>query len=183
MGRLGRRIGSIVAALLLSAPLASGADETGGGRIKVSSSAFDNGGQIPMDYTCEGKGVPPPISWSGVPSQAKSIAVIVSDPDAPGGSFDHFVAFNLPPDRKSLPTEAMRSIAPGSALKTARNSNGTIGFSPICPPSGRHHYRFEVVALDSMLELPPGSDAQAVRAAMQGHELARGDLVGTFAKR
>lgn len=182
MGRMGSKIGTIVGAALMLAPLGSRAD-MGGGTIKVQSSAFDNGGRIPTEYTCEGKGVPPPISWSGVPTQARSVAVIVEDPDAPNGPFEHFVAFNLPPDRKSLPTEAIRSIAPGSALKAARNSSGTVGFAPICPPSGRHHYRFQVVALDSMLELPPGSDAQAVRAAMQGHELARGDLVGTFEKR
>ncbi|HEX9103069.1 MAG TPA: YbhB/YbcL family Raf kinase inhibitor-like protein [Polyangia bacterium] len=153
------------------------------GTIKVSSSAFDDGGRIPTEFTCEGKGVPPPISWSAVPSKTASIAVLVEDPDGPDGTFEHFVAFNLPPDRKSLPSEAIRAIAPGSALATARNSSGTVGFAPICPPSGRHHYRFEVVALDAMLTLPPASDASAVRAAMQGHVLARGELVGIFGKR
>lgn len=178
-----RKIGMIGAALLLSAAVGR-ADQSGGaGAIKVTSSAFDDGGKIPAEYTCEGKGVAPPISWSAVPPQTRSIAVIVEDPDAPNGTFEHFVAFNLPPDRKSLPTEAIKSIAPGSALQTARNSSGTIGFAPICPPSGRHHYKFEVVALDSMLQLPPASDTQAVRAAMQGHVLARGELVGIFGKR
>ena len=175
-----RSIGTIIGAALMLLPLVGRADE---GTIKVTSSAFDNGGKIPSEYTCEGKSVAPPLSWSSVPANTKSIAVLVEDPDAPGGTFDHFVAFNLPPDRKSLPTEAVRSIAPGSALMTARNSSGTIGFAPICPPSGQHHYKFEVVALDAMLDLPPGSDAQSVRAAMQGHVLARGELVGIFGKR
>ena len=179
---MGRTIGTMLGAALMLTALVGGADE-GGGTIKVTSSAFDNGGNIPAEYTCEGKGVPPPLSWGAVPSQTKSIAVLVEDPDAPNGTFEHFVAFNLPPDRRSLPTEAVQSIAPGSALKSARNSSGTVGFAPICPPSGRHHYRFEVVALDSTLQLPPASDAQAVRAAMRGHELARGELVGVFGKR
>lgn len=178
-----RKIGMIAAALLCATAIGR-ADQSGAaGTIEVSSSAFDNGGTIPKEYTCEGKGVAPPLSWSAVPPHTKSIAVIVSDPDAPNGTFEHFVAFNLPPDRKSLPSEAVRSIAPGSALVTARNSSGTIGFAPICPPSGRHHYKFEVLALDSMLQLPPASDAQAVRAAAQGHVIARGELVGLFGKR
>ncbi len=171
-------------AALLVAGAAAGADEAGVvGTLKVTSSAFDDGGKIPTEYTCEGKGVPPPIAWSGVPAHAKSVAVTVEDPDAPNGTFEHFIAFNLPPDRKSLPSEALKAIAPGSALVTARNSSGTVGFAPICPPTGRHHYRFEVVALDTMLQLPPASDAQAVRAAMQGHVIARGELVGVYGKR
>lgn len=177
-----RIIGSCLAALLALPALVARADE-GRATIKVTSSAFDDGGKIPTEYTCEGKGLPPPLAWSAVPSATKTIAVIVEDPDAPGGTFEHFVAFNLPPDRTSLPSEAVRSIAPGSALLAAKNSGGTVGFAPICPPSGRHHYRFEVVALDRALDLPAGSDAHAVRAAMQGHVLGRGELVGVFAKR
>jgi Raf kinase inhibitor-like YbhB/YbcL family protein len=177
-----RIFGSCLGALLMMSPaLVTGADE--GGAIKVSSSAFGNGGKIPAEYTCEGKGAAPPLSWSTVPPGTKTIAVLVEDPDAPGGTFEHFAAFNLPPDRTSLPSEAVKSIAPGSALVSAKNSSGTVGFAPICPPSGRHHYRFEVVALDTALDLPVGSDAHAVRAAMQGHVLARGELVGTFSKR
>lgn len=153
------------------------------GTIKVTSSAFDDRGRIPAQYTCEGKGVAPPISWTAPPAGTKSVAVVVADPDAPNGTFDHLVAFNLPPDRRSLPTEAVKSIAPGSALVTARNSNGTIGFSPICPPSGSHHYKFEVMALDQTLPLHAGADAHAVQSAMQGHVLARGQLVGVFGKR
>src|SRR5690242_7197215 len=175
-----RTIGAICGAVTMLFAFVGRADE---GTIKVTSSAFDNGGKIPSEYTCEGKYVAPPLSWSAVPPNTKSIAVLVEDPDAPGGTFEHFVAFNLPPDRKSLPTEAVRSIAPGSALSTARNSSGTIGFAPICPPNGRHHYRFEVLALDTMLDLRSAADAQAVRAATDGYVLARGELVGVYGKR
>ncbi|HEY2747061.1 MAG TPA: YbhB/YbcL family Raf kinase inhibitor-like protein [Polyangia bacterium] len=166
-----------VAALLVG--LGAGAQES----IKVTSSAFEDGGNIPAEYTCEGKSLAPPLAWGAVPSQAKSLAVLVDDPDAPSGHFQHLAAFNLPPDRRSLPTEAVKSIAPGSALQTGRNSAGTVGFAPICPPSGRHHYRFEVLALDTTLSLPAASDAQAIRAATRGHVLARGELTGVFGKR
>src|SRR5438874_8160913 len=121
-----RIIGSCIAAALMLPAIVTVANEGGGGSaIKVSSSAFDNGGKIPSEYTCEGKGVAPPIAWSAVPPATKSIAVLVEDPDAPGGTFQHFVAFNLPPDRTSLPTQAVKAIAPGSALLSAKNSNGT----------------------------------------------------------
>jgi len=175
-----RTIGAFFGAVTMLLAFVGHADE---GTIKVTSSAFENGGKIPSEYTCEGKGVAPPLSWSSVPPNTKSIAVLVEDPDAPGGTFEHFAAFNLPPDRKSLPSEAIRSIAPGSALMTAKNSSGTIGFAPICPPNGRHHYRFSVLALDQPLDLPPAASVQSVRSATDGHVLARGELVGIYGKR
>jgi len=167
-----------VAALLVGA--AAGAGEEGA--LRVSSSAFANDGNIPTEYTCQGKSVPPPLTWSQPPAGTKSIAVLVEDPDAPGGSFQHLAAFNMPPERRSLPSEAVKSVAPGSALSTGRNSSGTVGFAPICPPSGRHHYRFEVLALDTTLDLPAAADANAIRAATRGHVLARGELVGVYGK-
>lgn len=169
----------VVALSLLG--LGAGAPEEGA--IKVTSSAFSDGGDIPADYTCEGRSLPPPLSWSTVPPGTKSIAVLVTDPDAPGGTFEHLAAFNLPPQRRSLPSEALKSIAPGNALVTGRNSTGTDGFAPICPPSGRHHYKFEVFALDTMLPLKEGVGTREIRSAMQGHVLARGELVGVYGKR
>jgi len=180
-----RFLGSCIggAALVVGLVAATGAGAGEEAALKVTSSAFTNNGNIPAEYTCEGKSTAPPISWSTVPAATKSLAVLVDDPDAPSGDFQHLAAFNLPPDRRSLPTEAVRSIAPGSALQTGRNSSGTVGFAPICPPSGRHHYKFEVLALDSTLQLPPASDARAIRSAMQGHVLAKGELVGLYGKR
>ena len=149
--------------------------------LTVTSSAFTDGGAIPRDYTCEGKSLPPPIAWAEVPAAAKSLAVIVEDPDAPGGTFEHLVAYNLPPTQQSLPTTALASLGqPGSAMMSARNDSGGTGFAPICPPSGRHRYRFIVVALDTTLSLPPSAPAGAVRDAMNGHIVARGVLVGTY---
>lgn len=174
-----RMLRSCIGVAAVCVGLGAGAQES----IKVTSSAFADGREIPSEYTCEGTGAPPPLAWGSVPSATKSIAVLVDDPDAPSGTFQHLAAFNLPPDRRSLPTEAMKSIAPGAALQTGRNSAGTVGFAPICPPSGRHHYRFEVLALDTTLQLPAASDALAIRTATRGHVLARGELTGVFGKR
>jgi Raf kinase inhibitor-like YbhB/YbcL family protein len=176
-----RSVGSWIGAAALVWSIGAGA--AGEAALKVTSSAFSNNGNIPVEYTCDGRGFAPPLTWSAVPSGTKSIAVLVDDPDAPSGDFVHLAVYNLPPERRSLPTEAIKSIAPGSAMQSARNSGGTVGFAPICPPSGRHHYKFEVLALDTALQIPPASDAQAIRAATQGHVLARGELVGVYGKR
>jgi Raf kinase inhibitor-like YbhB/YbcL family protein len=162
------------------ATLLSGVAAGGGTSISVSSSAFKDQGAIPSEYTCQGKGTAPPLSWGEVPAGTRSVAVMVTDPDAPGGTFDHLAAFNLPPTRRSLPTDALQSIGPGSGLRTAKNSAGQPGFAPICPPSGTHHYHFVVMALDNMLELPANASAADVEKAAAGHVLARGVLVGSF---
>jgi Raf kinase inhibitor-like YbhB/YbcL family protein len=154
-----------------------------GATINVSSSAFKNQGVIPSEHTCEGKSTAPPLSWGDVPAGTKSIAVVVKDPDAPGGTYEHLAAFNLPPMRRSLPTDALQSIGPGAALKTAKNSAGQLGFAPICPPSGVHHYHFMVMALDNMLDLPSSASAADVEKASMGHVLGRGELVGTYSPR
>jgi Raf kinase inhibitor-like YbhB/YbcL family protein len=165
------------------ATLLTGVAAGGAASINVSSSAFKDQGAIPSEYSCQGKGAAPPLSWGDVPAGTKSVAVVVTDPDAPGGTFQHLAAFNLPPTRRSLPTDALQAIGPGSGLKTAKNSAGQPGFAPICPPSGTHHYHFVVMALDNMLELPPNASAADVEKAASGHVLARGELVGTFSAR
>ena len=149
------------------------------GAISVTSPAFNNGGAIPRDYTCEGRSVSPPITWSVVPPETKSIVVIVDDPDAPRGTFEHFVAFNLPPTERSVPSESATATTPANGM-TARNDSGTTGFAPICPPSGTHHYRFAVMALDTTLPRSIGGSSTEVANAISGHVLARGELVGTY---
>lgn len=151
------------------------------GSLVVTSSAFANNGAIPREYTCEGRGVSPPISWSAVPPETKSVAVIVDDADAPGGTFAHFVAFNLTPGERAL-TGALTPTTPSPYGLTARNSGGTIGFAPICPPAGVHHYRVQVTALDTTLARPIGANASDVASAIEGHVIARGTLVGTYQK-
>jgi Raf kinase inhibitor-like YbhB/YbcL family protein len=149
--------------------------------LTVQSSAFSDGGAIPRENTCDGTGAPPPLSWSALPPGTRSVAVVVEDTDAPGGTYAHFAAFNLPPTQSSLPTAAIAAVGqPGSAVASARNSAGTSGFAPICPPSGRHRYRFIVTALDAPLAVPRNAPVSAVENAMEGHVLARGVLVGTY---
>jgi Raf kinase inhibitor-like YbhB/YbcL family protein len=175
------KIGWMAAACgLLLTPVAAARDA---GTIAVTSSAFANNGTIPADYTCEGRGIAPPFSWATVPPQTKSIAVIVDDPDAPGGAFDHLVLFNLAPSQRSLPSDASKSLTTTSDLMAAKNSGGGLGFAPICPPNGRHHYRFQVMALDTMLSLRPGVSAREVQTASNGHIIARGELIGMYQKK
>jgi Raf kinase inhibitor-like YbhB/YbcL family protein len=150
------------------------------GTITVTSPAFTNGGAIPRDYTCEGRSVSPPISWTAVPPDARSIVVIVDDPDAPGGTFEHMVAYNLPPSQRSLPSAGAQQ--PATTGMVARNSAGSTGFAPICPPSGVHHYRFQVLALDTTINRSAGGTTSDIASATNGHVIARGQLTGTYQK-
>jgi len=150
------------------------------GEITVTSPAFNNGAAIPREYTCDGRSVSPPIDWTAVPPDTKSIVVIVDDPDAPSGTFEHFVAFNVPPTQRSLPSESAATAMAATKGMTGRNSSGTSGFAPICPPSGTHHYRFRVLALDTTIASRPGASAADLANAVTGHVIARGELVGTY---
>ncbi|HKW70445.1 MAG TPA: YbhB/YbcL family Raf kinase inhibitor-like protein [Candidatus Dormibacteraeota bacterium] len=144
--------------------------------IKVSSQAFSDGGTIPSRYTCSGADVSPPLSWSGVPASAQSVAVTVIDPDAPGKPFVHWLIFNLPPSTPQLSEGAQQ----GSGLQ-GRNDFGGSGYRGPCPPPGfAHHYHFKVYALDGMISLPGGVTESSFEDAIKGHVLASGEVVGTF---
>jgi Raf kinase inhibitor-like YbhB/YbcL family protein len=153
-----------------------------GGKIDIQSPAFQDGGAIPKLYTCKGKNVSPPLSWSAVPAGTQSIALIVDDPDAPKGTFDHWVVFNLPPDSKGLP----EAVPPGKSLSdgaeqgvTTNRKNGYLG---PCPPSGVHRYFFRIYALDKKTDLKSGATKSELLKAMLGHVLSEGQLMGTFSK-
>ena len=145
--------------------------------ITVSSPAFAQGGTIPARYTCSGADVSPPLGWSGTPSSFKSLALTVMDPDAPGRPFTHWVVFNLARDTTELPEGGPLPV--GSV--EGRSDFGGAGYRGPCPPPGRtHHYHFKVYAVDAMLALPGGASEPAFQAAIKGHVLASGELVGTF---
>ncbi len=149
--------------------------------LSLSSIAFQGGGRVPVKYTCEGQDVSPPLIWSEPPQGTQSLALIVDDPDAPGGVFTHWVLFNIPPDSGELP-EAMPTQAqlPSGALQ-GKNDFGKIGYGGPCPPPGRpHHYCFTLYALDRVLDLKAGVSKKQVLDAMQGHILAQGELTGTY---
>ena len=146
--------------------------------ITLRSTAFEDGGAIPSKYTCDGENIAPPLSWSGVPEAATSLAVIVDDPDAPSGTFTHWLVYDLPADTTELP-EGVPPEA-GETFPQGVNDFKKPGYGGPCPPRGTHHYAFQVFALDAPLDLPPGASRQDLLKAMHGHVLARGRLIGTY---
>jgi hypothetical protein len=150
--------------------------------LEVTSPAFEAGGFIPDRFTCDGDEVSPPLSWSGSPERAATpvaYALIMDDPDAPGGTWVHWVAWNI--DAAGLPEDvAPDASAPG--LEQGANSWGRTGYGGPCPPSGTHRYVFKVYALDRRLELPADADKSALQRALRGHVLAQGELTGHYAR-
>ncbi|HHT18307.1 MAG: YbhB/YbcL family Raf kinase inhibitor-like protein [Euryarchaeota archaeon] len=154
--------------------------------LKISSPVFSDGEPIPPKYTCEGSNISPPLDWDTSKlsiSDNGSIALICDDPDAPGGTWIHWVIFNLPPEISSLPEMVMpREELENGALQGS-NSWGNIGYSGPCPPSGTHRYYFKVYALDVKLNLSSGVTKEEVLRAMEGHILDEGQLMGTYTRR
>jgi hypothetical protein len=145
--------------------------------IKLESPAFENNGRLPAVYTCDGKGINPPLAISGVPTGTGSLTLILHDPDAPISlGFDHWVAFNIDP--------ATLEIAEGLNIvgTSGKNSNGGLGYFGPCPPLGTHHYIFMVYAVDSMLPLSEGASKADVFKAMQGRVLDQARLIGMYGK-
>ncbi len=172
----------LIVVLILIYPFMTNAETKGGKEMKitVTSTAFTEGGMIPRQYTCDGSDMSPPLSWSGIPEGAKSIAIIADDPDAPGGMWVHWVVYNLPPDLKGLPENvpAQKTLANGGIQ--GQTDFRRIGYGGPCPPSGTHRYFFKVYALDAMLALDPGAIKKRLLNAMEGHILAEGELMGKY---
>jgi hypothetical protein len=144
--------------------------------LEVSSPAFKDNAPIPADYTCEGAGTAPPLAWSRVPPATKSIAILVDDPDAPKGTFTHWLVTGIPPTTTSLDRGGE---LPAGAM-ASKNGKGETGYTAPCPPSGRHRYHFDVFALD--IAKPPATSRADFLAAINGHIIAKGELVGTVQK-
>jgi len=144
--------------------------------MKISSPAFENNGNIPAKYTCDGEGINPPLAISDVPESAKSLALIMDDPDAPiAGGFVHWVAFNLDP----VTSEIKENSKPLGGIE-GMNSSGKTGYTPPCPPSGIHHYQFKFYALDAILDLTSSAKREDVEKAMEGHILDKALVVGLY---
>jgi Raf kinase inhibitor-like YbhB/YbcL family protein len=143
-------------------------------KMQISSTAFQNNAAIPTKYTCDGERISPPLAFSDIPAETKSLALILDDPDAPSGEFVHWVVFNLPPETTTI---AEDQTPAGIVGKNSGNQNN---YFPPCPPSGQHHYKFSVYALDLMLNLDAKADKKNVLAAMQNHILAQGELIGLY---
>jgi Raf kinase inhibitor-like YbhB/YbcL family protein len=150
--------------------------------MRVESPAFAEGGQIPGRYTCDGKDISPPLSWSGVPEGTKSLALICDDPDAPGKTWVHWVLFNLPPRISELPegVPALETISGGGAQGT--NDFRKIGYGGPCPPRGTHRYVFKLCALDTEVALASGATRADLDRAMKGRVLAEAALTGKYSR-
>jgi Raf kinase inhibitor-like YbhB/YbcL family protein len=153
--------------------------------LTLTSAAFTHGSEIPSKYTCGGKDMSPPLAWSGVPANAKSLALIVDDPDAPDPAapkmtYVHWLLYNIPAGATSLP-EAVRQL-PAGTLEGLNDWRRT-GYGGPCPPIGRHRYFHKLYALDIVLPDLRAPTKAALEAAMNGHVIAQAELVGTYQKR
>jgi Raf kinase inhibitor-like YbhB/YbcL family protein len=141
-------------------------------KLTLISPAFSPGSNIPEKYSCKGKNINPPIDIQSIPPETVSLAIVVEDPDAPSGVFDHWVAWNLPPF-KQIPENYKVGVQ-------GKNGKGKTGYTGPCPPSGTHHYQFKIYALDMMFDLPVGTNKSDLLNRIQDHVIATGELTGKF---
>jgi Raf kinase inhibitor-like YbhB/YbcL family protein len=148
--------------------------------FEITSPAFAKGESIPSDFSCDGRDISPALTWTEPPAGTQSFALIMDDPDAPMGTWVHWVLYNIPASTRNLtegtPTDP--KLSDGSLQ--GKTSAGSTGYHGPCPPSGTHHYFFKLYALDTMLSLSAKADKKELLAAMEGHILANAELMGTF---
>jgi Raf kinase inhibitor-like YbhB/YbcL family protein len=168
---------AIIAGALAIALVAVVSFAAGGAKMKITSSAFQEGASIPSKFSCDGANTSPPLQIAGVPSAAKSLILIVDDPDAPGGLFTHWAVWNISPQTNTI----AEGSAPGGVQGT--NDFGKSGYGGPCPPSGTHRYYFKIFALDRELDLPSGAKRNQLDAAMKGHVVVQGELMGRYSRK
>jgi Raf kinase inhibitor-like YbhB/YbcL family protein len=162
----------VVASAILTIAIAAFA--TGTAKMRITSSAFQEGANIQSKFSCDGANTSPPLQISDFPSEAKSLVLIADDSDAPGGVFTHWAVWNISPQTST--------IAEGSTPKGVQGTNdfGKSGYGGPCPPSGTHRYYFRIFALDRELDLPSGAKRGQLDAAMKGHVIAQSELMGRY---
>jgi Raf kinase inhibitor-like YbhB/YbcL family protein len=154
---------------------------TGGGNMfQITSSAIAEGQMIPRKYTCDGENVSPPLAWSGVPPKASTLALIADDPDAPLGTWTHWIVFNLPASTSELPESIPVTDKLENGALQGTSSFRKVGYGGPCPPGGTHRYYFTLYALDAPLSLGNNATAKDVQSSMQGHTLASAQLMGRY---
>ena len=165
---------AIIAGACAIALAAMASFAAGGAKMKITSSAFQEGTNIPSKFTCDGADTSPPLQIADIPSEAKGLALIVDDPDASSGLFTHWTVWNIPPQTSA--------VGGGSAPQGVQGTNdfGKSGYGGPCPPSGTHRYCFKIFALDRELDLPSGAKRGQVDAAMKGHVVGQGELMGRY---
>ena len=144
--------------------------------MELKSPAFEKGGKIPAKYTCDGDDVSPPLEIVDIPEETETLALVMDDPDAPMGVFDHWVVWNIPADTTEIPEDTQPDGTPG------RNDFGRLDYGGPCPPSGTHTYRLRVYALDRDLDLPRGSAKGELQREMEGHVLDESLLTGDYSR-
>lgn len=148
--------------------------------IKITSSAFSEGGMIPAKYTCDGEDISPPLKWEAVPEGTVSIALICDDPDAPMGTWVHWILYNLPPDTKQLSEKFPDDETLPNQARQGITDFGKTGYGGPCPPGGTHRYYFKIYALDTKIDIVKIADKASVVQSMQGHIIGEGTLMGRY---
>ena len=172
----------LLAALVLTAGPACTAGEGGKAMgLELSSAEFAPGSDIPAKFTCEGPDASPSLSWGGLPDGTQSVCLIMDDPDAPVGTWVHWVLYDLPPGTRELPEGVPAEEQLSSGARQGRNDFGRIGYGGPCPPPGSpHRYFFKLYALDAPTGLEPGATKAELERAMQGHVLMQAELIGLY---
>ena len=150
--------------------------------MQITSNAFKHQNMIPQKYGCAGDDISPPLEWEDAPDGAESLALICNDPDAPGGTFTHWVVYNIPPDQNAFDENIPTDDSLHSGARQGKNDFGNIGYGGPCPPDGEHRYFFQLFALDTELDLSGEVTENDLRDAMRDHILAEGELMGRYAK-
>ena len=156
--------------------------------MKISSPAFEANQTIPSKYTCDGENINPPLQIADVPANTKSLVLISDDPDAPMGTWAHWIVWNITPHTKEIQENTIPKLAPWDPASPATpipaiegvTSFGKFGYGGPCPPSGTHRYFFKLYALDSILDLPTSAKAADIEKAMKGHILDKTELIGLY---
>lgn len=151
--------------------------------MELKSSAFEAGGMIPKRYTCDDQDVSPPLSWTDVPTGTQSLALIADDPDAPVGTWVHWVAWNIPANARALDEDQPKRDSLPNGMKQGTTDFRRIGYGGPCPPSGTHRYFFKLYALDTMLTLPASTTKKDLERAMKGHVLKQAELMGKYSRK
>src|SRR5690242_19834941 len=148
--------------------------------LTLKTSAFQQEGMIPDKYSKDGGNISPDLSWDAVPENTKSLALIVDDPDAPSGLFVHWLLYAIPPDVTSIEEDRPAREILSNGMRQGRNGFGELGYGGPQPPSGTHRYIFHLFALDSEIDLPPGTSRRQLNEALKGHVIGEAQLVGTY---
>ena len=169
-----RVAGAVLGVLLIGA---------GGASMELKSQAFQAGSTIPAKYTCDGEDISPPLNWSDPPAGTKSLALISDDPDAPVGTWVHWVLWNIPASARALEENLPKTASLPNGAKQGTTDFRRVGYGGPCPPSGTHRYFFKLYALGTALNLPSSTTKKDLEKAVQGHILAQAELIGKYQRR